>query len=72
MTATLFSLPASDKYSVGQALQSALMLDLTDVIVIGYDRDNQLLIRPSRLSCADGAFLAQKALHWALSGGDQA
>lgn len=71
MTATLFSLPASDKYNVEQALQSALQMDLTDVIVIGYDKDGDLFIRSSRMTCAEGAFMAQKALHWALSGGDQ-
>lgn len=71
MSAALFSLPASDKYNAEQALQSALMMDLTDVIVIGYDKDGELFIRSSRMNCAAGAFMAHKALAWALSGGDR-
>tara|TARA_R110000868_G_scaffold363097_1_gene625337 strand:- start:261 stop:446 length:186 start_codon:yes stop_codon:yes gene_type:complete len=55
-----------------QALASALVDaedgDLTDVIIIGY-RDGEIYVRSSRLTCAEGLFLANKAMRWAESGG---
>jgi hypothetical protein len=54
--------------TAAQALASALVDaeegDLTDVIIIGY-RDGDLYVRSSRLTCAEGLFLANKAMRWA-------
>lgn len=69
MSAAMFRLPASSSFTAQQALDSALSDDLKDVMVIGYAADGELYVRSSRLTCAEAAFLAQKALHWALSGG---
>jgi hypothetical protein len=57
-----------------QALRSALVdaADnwLTDVLIIGYDKDGDLFIRSSRLNCAQAMFMANKAMRWAESGGE--
>jgi hypothetical protein len=57
--------------TAAQALASALVdaEDLTDVIIIGY-RDGDLYVRSSRLTCAEGLFLANKAMRWAEAGGE--
>jgi hypothetical protein len=52
-----------------QALQDALHIGMTDVMIIGYDTDGDLVIRSSRLTCAEAAFLSLKALRWSESGG---
>ena len=65
----IFRLPASTSFNVEQALASAQQEGLADVLVIGYDQDGLLFIRSSRMTCAEAAFLANKAMHWALSGG---
>lgn len=70
MSAAVFRLPASSTFTAQQALESALGDGLKDVLVMGYDADGALYIRSSRLTCAEAAFLAQKGLHWALSGGE--
>ena len=66
----VFRLPASTNYNAEQALQSALGDGLSDVLIMGYDQDGKLYIRSSRMTCAEAAFLANKAMHWALSGGE--
>lgn len=70
MTAALFRLPASTAFNAEQALQSALLDDLQDVLVIGYDSAGELYVRSSRMTCAEATFLAEKAKHWAMSGGN--
>lgn len=72
MTASVFRLPATTTFTVEQALQSALELDLQDVLVIGYDQEGKLAIRSSRMTCAEALFLTAKAARWAESGGQQA
>jgi hypothetical protein len=37
---------------------------------MGYDREGVLFIRSSRMTCAEAAFLAEKAKHWAMTGGN--
>ena len=68
----LLRIPPSVTMTAAQALASALVDaedgDLTDVIIIGY-RDGDLYVRSSRLTCAEGLFLANKAMRWAESGG---
>lgn len=70
MAASVFRLPASTSLNVEQTLNSALQLDLQDVLVIGYDQDGALVVRSSRMTCAEATFLAEKARMWALSGGN--
>lgn len=69
MAAAIFRLPASATFTPEQALNDALTLGLTDVLVIGYDQDGDLAIRSSRMTCAEAAFLTEKAKQWAMSGG---
>lgn len=68
----LLRLPPSTNMTAEQALASALVDaeegDLTDVIIIGY-RDGEIYVRSSRLTCAEGLFLANKAMRWAEAGG---
>ncbi len=66
----IFRLPASTTFTAEQALQTTLMDDLSDVLIIGYDKDGDLLIRSSRMTCAEALFLANKAARWAESGGN--
>lgn len=58
-----------------QALQSALVdaqdNNLTDVLIMGYDKNGDLYIRSSRLPCAEALFMAQKAFRWAETGGQE-
>jgi hypothetical protein len=69
MTASVFRLPAATSFNVEQALNSALQENLSDVLVMGYDADGVLFIRSSRMTCAEAAFLAEKAKEWAMTGG---
>lgn len=70
MTSGLFRLPASTNYNAEQALQASLMDDLKDVLIVGYSQEGEMVIRSSRMTCAEAAFLAEKMKHWALSGGN--
>lgn len=67
----VIALPASTAFTPEQALQSAQSLDLTDALVVGYDKDGILCIRSSRMTCAEAVFLLEKAKHWAMSGGQE-
>lgn len=62
-------LPASVNYTPEQALQSALKADLTDVMIIGYDKDNDLFVRSSKMTRAEGLFMTKKAEEWTMYGG---
>jgi hypothetical protein len=62
-------MPAATTFQPEQALHSALQLDLTDMLVIGYDADGVLAVRSSHMTCAEALFLIEKAKRWALSGG---
>jgi hypothetical protein len=53
-----------------QALNVAKSDDLADVMIIGYDQEGKLVVRSSRMTCAEGAFLATKAMQWSMSGGE--
>lgn len=69
----VIALPASANYTPEQALLSALEFarndNLSDVLVIGYDGDGDLLIRSSRMTRAEGLFMTEKARMWAMEGG---
>ena len=66
----VIALPASESFTPEQALKSALEFvrgdNLTDVLVIGYDADGDLLIRSSKMSRCDAVFMIEKAKQWAL------
>ncbi len=65
------ALPASTNYTAEQALQSALQMELTDVMVIGYDFEGELFVRSSKMTRAEGLFMAEKAKQWAMTGGKE-
>jgi hypothetical protein len=71
----LVRLPPTTTMTAEQALQSALVdaedKHLTDVLICGYDKDGDLYIRSSRLTCAESMFLCMKAMRWAETGGQQ-
>ena len=58
-----------------QALHSALAdaedHGMQDVLIIGYDADGHLYIRSSKMTCAEAFFMANKAMRWAESGGEE-
>ena len=66
---TVIALPASVNYTAEQALNSALMKELTDVLVLGYDSAGVLIVRSSMMTRAEGLFMAKKAEQWAMEGG---
>lgn len=65
----VIALPASVNYTAEQALKSALMAELTDVMVLGYDAAGVLIVRSSKMTRAEGLFMAKKAEQWAMEGG---
>jgi hypothetical protein len=65
----IIGLPAATTFTADQALNSALNIGMQDVMVIGYDEAGSLVIRSSRMTCAEAAFLANKAFQWAVNGG---
>jgi hypothetical protein len=67
----VISLPTSTNYTAEQALQSALQMELTDVMIIGYDFEGCLFVRSSKMTKAEGLFMAEKAKHWAMTGGEE-
>lgn len=66
--ANIIAMPATTTFTPDLALKSALDLDLSDVLVIGYDADGVLSVRSSRMSRADAIFLLEQAKKWALGG----
>ena len=67
----VISLPASTNYTAEQALQTALQMELTDVMIIGYDFEGELFVRSSKMTRAEGLFMAEKAKQWAMTGGEE-
>ena len=66
----IISLPASESFQPHQALASAMELNLSDVLIIGYV-DGGLMVRSSKMTCADALFLLERGKSWALSGGKE-
>ena len=57
-----------------QALHSALAdaeNGMQDVLIIGYDAEGDLYIRSSAMNCSEAFFMANKAMRWAESGGEE-
>ena len=44
---------------------------MQDILIIGYDADGCLYIRSSKMTCAEAFFMANQALRWAESGGNE-
>jgi hypothetical protein len=69
----LIRLSPTTTMTAQQALASALVdaeaKHLADVLICGYDKDGDLYIRSSRLTCAEAFFMAHKAALWAQNGG---
>ena len=59
-------LPATTTMTPEQALASAMSLNLTDVLIVGYDENGELAVRSSRLNRAEAVFLMERAKNWAL------
>lgn len=58
--------PPSATFTPEQALNSALQLNPTDVICVGYGEDGRLIIRSSKMSRQDAVFLLAMATKWAI------
>jgi hypothetical protein len=58
----------STNYTAEQALSQALKYDLTDVMIIGYDVDGDLVVLSSKMTKAEGLFMAKKAEEWSMYG----
>lgn len=57
-----------------QALHSALAdaeNGMQDVLIIAYDADGHLYIRSSKMTCSEAFFMANSAMRWAESGGEE-
>lgn len=67
----IIALPASTNYTAEQALHSALQAELTDVMIIGYDFEGELFVRSSKMTRAEGLFMAKKAEEWSMCGGTE-
>ncbi len=65
----VIDLPASENYTPELALQQALKHDLTDVLIVGYDTDRDLVVLSSRMTRAEGLFMVEKAKEWTMYGG---
>ena len=49
----IINLPASENFSPAQALDSAKKISLEDVLIIGYDKEGELVVRSSRMTRKD-------------------
>ena len=67
---SVITLPATTNFQPEHALKSAMGLELSDVLIIGYEAGT-LVIRSSKMTCAEALFLIEKAKAWALSGGQE-
>lgn len=54
-------LPATTTMTVDLALKSAMDLELQDVIIIGWDKDGDFMLRSSRTSRQDANWLMDAA-----------
>lgn len=52
-------LPATTTFNVEQALASAMQMNLTDCVIIGYDPDGDLVVRSSRMNRAEALWLIE-------------
>lgn len=57
----IYDLPAATTFTVEQALDSAKGLNLSDVFIVGYDKDGCLVVRSSRMTRESGLWLVESA-----------
>jgi hypothetical protein len=50
-------LPAATTYTVVQALDDAKQMNLNDVLILGYDENDTLVVRSSRMTREQALFL---------------
>lgn len=60
-------LPASRTMTAEQAINSALGLDFSEVIIIGFDSEGDFLVRSSRMTNADALWLAELLKKYAMA-----
>ena len=65
----VIALPPSTNFTPEQALHAALQRDLTDVMIIGFDTDNDFVTLSSRITRSDAMFLLEMGKRWAMDGG---
>jgi len=69
----VISLPASENFTPDLAVKHVMSLcevgQLADILMVGYDNDNELIVFSSRMSRAEAVFLLEKAKDWAMNGG---
>lgn len=61
MNKNVFSLPATTTMTPEQALASAGQLELGEVLVIGHDKDGELVVRSSRMDSKNALWLLKLA-----------
>ena len=49
----------SNNMTAKQALESAMRLDLSDVLILGYDTEGRLKVRSSQMTRAEALFLTE-------------
>jgi len=52
-------LPPSTTFTVDQALDDTKQMRLNDVLILGYDNDDVLFVRSSRMTKAEALFLIE-------------
>lgn len=62
----IIAFPPSASYTPEMALQSVASHNVSDVLIVGYDQDGDLVVRSSRMSKADALFLLEKAKEWVM------
>lgn len=61
--------PAQAMFSVMADIENGR--ELQDVLIIGYDGNGDLYIRSSKMTCAEAFFMANRAMRWAETGGEE-
>ena len=66
MSAQIIQLDPHDKMSVDDCVSyiSRNKEDYSDILVVGYDMDGDLVIRSSHMSVADACFMLMKAIDY--------
>lgn len=55
------------RMTVEEALAYAAKEDLKDVLIIGYDQNDDLVVRSSAMNCKDALWMLEKAKHYTLN-----
>jgi hypothetical protein len=67
--------PPTEHMTPEMALQAVLtrcqLGEVTDVLIVGYDTDNDFISFSSKMTRADAVWLLEKAKQWAMDGGNK-